>query len=619
MILRAGSRFLFILLLSHCLPLFSARCLAETSYYVDSLAGSDANSGTSVKAPWRTVAKVNSAHFAPGDHILFKRGSRWRELLSPASSGEAGNPIVIDAYGTGAAPILTGTNLEPQGSWRLCSGCQRDVWHAEVPTRPNIVVFDGVRGDEKTSIAALSSPGDWYWTSDILYVWCTLNPGSYYLNPGVEAGNRSVVVNLSALAYVTLQNLNLTGANGLSTNGVIYAHMQSRIPPRNLVLNNLTLSNGAGQGIHLEDCTNCVIRESNISSMGNDGICMVTLHTADPVTSGFIVGNTVSASQHNGIATYGCAVGGECQGLAFPNGIFLSGIEISANTVHDNGEGIYLEWTNHSSITSNNVYHNMASGNSNAEGGGIELEGSNNNTIQENLIYSNRGNGIELSNDSGAGTKLTGSSYNVVGYNAVHDNGGHGLFTDAAPTQSNLFKYNLVWNHIAGECFLANGIGHEFYGNVCWNNSTGIDLYTSSTTPLTGHISIKNNIIVKSINRAVHIESGVSVSTLVFDHNNYDFGSGEEFLLFDTTYNLNEWRAATGFDTHSFSANPQFVASTPASPGDFVLQPLSPSVGTGTALGSSLNLGLAPASAWPAGVNTAAQSNAWNIGAFVAP
>jgi len=117
----------------------------------------------------------------------------------------------------------------------------------------------------------------------------------------------------------------------------------------------------------------------------------------------------------------------------------------------------------------------------------------------------------------------------------------------------------------------------------------------------------------------VHIESGVSVSTLVFDHNNYDFGPGEEFLLFDTVYNLSEWQAATGFDTHSFSANPQFVASAPTSPGDFVLQSISPNLGTGTTLGSSLDLGLAPASAWPSGVTTAAQPSAWNIGAFVGP
>src|SRR5215471_3241218 len=397
--------------------LFSAPCFAssssltiDTTYYVDSMAGNDANSGTSTASPWRTVAKVNSMSFGAGDRILFKRGGTWRELLAPYSSGEAGNPIVIDAYGTGPAPILTGANLLPQSAWTLCSGCPSNVWRANVSTKPNVVLFNSAHGNRKTAISALVAAGDWYWAYDVLYVWCTMNPGSYYLRPGVEAGNRAVVVNLSALAYVTVQNLELTGANGLPTNGIVYAHMQNGIPPRDLVLNNLTISNGAGNGVHFEDCNNCVIQGSNVSGTGADGISLIALHTEFPVTSGSVAGNTVSNSQHDGIATYGCAIGGDCQGLAFPNGIFLSGILISGNTVHDNGEGIYLEWTNHSSISSNSVYHNTNTANSSAEGDGIELEASSNNTIQENLVYSNRVNGIELSNDSGAGTTLTGAS-----------------------------------------------------------------------------------------------------------------------------------------------------------------------------------------------------------------
>jgi hypothetical protein len=149
-----------------------------TTYYVDSLAGSDSNEGTSSTAPWSTVAKVNSTSFVAGDHILFKRGNTWRELLSPSSSGEAGNPIVIDAYGSGAAPIISGADLLPQSAWTLCSGCQSNVWRASVSTQPNLVIFNGVQGNRKTSIAVLASAGDWHWDSGVLYVWCSMNPGS---------------------------------------------------------------------------------------------------------------------------------------------------------------------------------------------------------------------------------------------------------------------------------------------------------------------------------------------------------------------------------------------------------------------------------------------------------
>lgn len=588
------------------------------SYYIDSTAGNDSNNGTSMSTPWRTVAKVNSTSFAPGDHIFFLRGDTWRETLSFSSAGAAGNPIVLDAYGSGPAPILSGGDLVAQTAWAACTSCQSGVWRASVAAQPNIVIFNGALGNRKTATSSLAAAKDWYWASGVLYVWCTMNPGAFYVSPGVEAGSRGIVADLSAAAYVTLQNLDLTAANALPTNGVIYAHMQNGVAPHDLILNSLALSNGYGHGVHLEDCNNCTIQGSTISGVGSDGISLVSLQ-AQPITSAFIVGNTVTTSHHDGIATYGCAIGGNCQGLTLANGVFLSGVVISGNTVHDNGEGIYLQWTNNSSVTANTVYHNTDTTDPAAEGGGIELEASSSNTIEKNLVYTNLKNGIELSNDSGAGTALTGASSNVIRYNAFHDNGAHGLFTNAAPTQSNQFLYNLVWNHVNGECIIADGVGHAFYGNMCWNNSTGIDLFTSSSTPTTGNITFKNNIIANSITRAVHIESGVNTSTLVFDNNDYDFGSGGEFLQFSTAYTLSGWQAATGLDSHSFAANPLFVSSTPSAPTDFVLQSTSPNVGGGAALSSSFALGLAGSSIWPAGVTTVSQPAAWVIGAFVAP
>ena len=592
---------------------------SNTTYYVDSVAGNDGNAGTSSAMPWRTIAKVNSSRFAAGDRILFKRGRTWHELLEPPSSGEAGNPIVIDAYGSGAAPIVSGADLVPQNAWTLCSSCKSNVWRAAASTQPNIVMFNGSPGSRKTSISALVQAGDWYWDAGVLYTWCSMNPGSYYGSPGVEAGKRTLAADLSALSYLTIQNLRLTGANGIPTNAVVYAHSQNDIQPHDLILQNLVVTNGAGHGVHLEDCNHCIVQGLNVTGMASDGIRLVSLSTSHPITSASIVGNTVSNNHHDGIATYGCAIGGDCQGITFPSGVFLSGISVSGNVVHDNGEGIYFEWTNHSSISSNTIYHNSDSANSAAEGGGIELEAASYNTIQKNLVYTNRGNGVEMSNDAGAGATLTGASHNTIEYNAIHDNGAHGLFTNDAPSQSNLFQYNLVWNQVNGECFIANGFGHTFYGNTCWHNSTGIDLYTSPSTPVTGGITVKNNIIGDSIARAVRVESGVSLSTLVFDHNDYDFGAGEEFMLFDTVHNLAGWRSVSGQDTHSFIANPDFVSSTPSAPKDFVIQSGSPAIGSGAALGSSNVLGLAPGSAWPSAVTTATQFASWDVGAFVVP
>ena len=43
-----------------------------SQYYVDSVAGSDQNSGTSPASPWRSLDKVNGRAFAPGDTIYLK-------------------------------------------------------------------------------------------------------------------------------------------------------------------------------------------------------------------------------------------------------------------------------------------------------------------------------------------------------------------------------------------------------------------------------------------------------------------------------------------------------------------------------------------------------------------
>jgi parallel beta-helix repeat protein len=80
---------------------------SATTYYVSNT-GSDAANGTSTGTAWQTMAKVNSSTFTAGDFILFKKGDSWNERLSPPSSGSAGNVITYGAYGTGAAPIITG-------------------------------------------------------------------------------------------------------------------------------------------------------------------------------------------------------------------------------------------------------------------------------------------------------------------------------------------------------------------------------------------------------------------------------------------------------------------------------------------------------------------------------
>jgi hypothetical protein len=80
-----------------------------TIYYVDCSAIINGN-GTE-NSPWNSLTPVNSTTFAPGNQVLFKRGTTCTGALAPRGSGSAGSPITFSSYGNGAHPIISaGTN-----------------------------------------------------------------------------------------------------------------------------------------------------------------------------------------------------------------------------------------------------------------------------------------------------------------------------------------------------------------------------------------------------------------------------------------------------------------------------------------------------------------------------
>ena len=83
-----------------------AETITGTQYYVDSVGGSDTNTGTSESAAWKSLDKVTSSSFAAGDVVNFKRGSTWNTTLTIASNGSNGSPVTYQAYGTGTAPTI---------------------------------------------------------------------------------------------------------------------------------------------------------------------------------------------------------------------------------------------------------------------------------------------------------------------------------------------------------------------------------------------------------------------------------------------------------------------------------------------------------------------------------
>jgi hypothetical protein len=117
----------------------SAPCAkaANTIFFVDSTAGNDANNGTSMATPWKTLTNVNNTTFAPGTQVQFKRGGVWRGQIKVSSSGSSGSGMITyGAYGSGAHPLFLGSvDASSTSAWTLKSG---NIWQtvAKFPPKP---------------------------------------------------------------------------------------------------------------------------------------------------------------------------------------------------------------------------------------------------------------------------------------------------------------------------------------------------------------------------------------------------------------------------------------------------------------------------------------------------
>ena len=79
-------------------------------YFVDAKNGDDNNSGKQLDSPWKTIEKINSIIFEPGDNVYFKRGTSYSHGFQINGNGTKDNPITVSAYGEGHAPKFTNTN-----------------------------------------------------------------------------------------------------------------------------------------------------------------------------------------------------------------------------------------------------------------------------------------------------------------------------------------------------------------------------------------------------------------------------------------------------------------------------------------------------------------------------
>ena len=151
------------------LPFISngARRLVYPTIFVNSVAGSDANSGASPAQAFATIAAAQAV-VASGSVVGLSRGGYWREQFNITA-----NNIAVVNYGSGAMPVIDGADIVTTGWTQPDAITYPNVWSrswtraSATTTASEMLGYweAGVRPRFASSLADLQTNGGWFTTS----------------------------------------------------------------------------------------------------------------------------------------------------------------------------------------------------------------------------------------------------------------------------------------------------------------------------------------------------------------------------------------------------------------------------------------------------------------------
>jgi len=541
----------------------------SATYYVDCTASGDQGAGTSTTTAWKTISRVNVSSFSPGDSILFKRGCTWREQLTVPSSGAAGQPITFGAYGSGAKPVFSGSDVIT--GWAVYLG---STWQATLTTQPTQVFIGGTRLVKGTNQGTLLDH-QWIWTSSVLYVRDeTGDPDTSGVT--ITASVRSYGIDVNGRDYDNFSSLYVdeTGAHG------IYVHGDSD----NLTFDSVDVRSSFATGFLCGEArggiSNVTFTNGDVSYCGGNG-----LYSCDGTDGVVLRGNTV---HHNCRLRSGVDTGADPIQHIWTAGIKATAITctklvVERNLVHDNGTGV--KWT--------------------TAGCGIWLDTSVHGAIiRHNRVYGNDGNGIRIED---------GCCDNDIYYNVVYDNRDHEI--EFANNRYETSR-NRVYNNVFYSSGTYNTAGIVVRGNF------GINDTKVENNISIGHIQAELYVTPPATNTGgghgnIYEYNCFGPQSSGFIHYGIDWPDPAWQNASVSTYDA--WEAVYGGRTYPVETDPQF---TSAAGGNFTLQPSSRCIDAGADVGPSYSTALLPGSSWPSNVLTGDQYTTgqwWEIGAYLFP
>lgn len=240
----------------------------NTTYYLDPDNGDDENRGTRPESAWRTLARVNTSRFAPGDKILIKAGSTFHGKLWPKGTGIPGRPITIDSYGDGPPPAIHG-NGEPSATLLLEN---TNAWHIR-----NLELTNTGEQPEafRYGISILiEDTGD---RGDFEFRNLHIHGVNGTDKPGVGEGAAISISNHSTAVPtrfdgVLIEDCTISncGRNGIVIDGGSTDRARW-LTNLNVVIRQNTIEDVRGEGIKLSGCDNAIVEYNTVSGAGRAG------------------------------------------------------------------------------------------------------------------------------------------------------------------------------------------------------------------------------------------------------------------------------------------------------------------------------------------------------------
>ncbi|MBN1184949.1 MAG: T9SS type A sorting domain-containing protein [Bacteroidales bacterium] len=320
--------------------------VSATSYYVSN-SGNDAANGTSPATAWKTISKINSTTFSPGDSIKFRCGDRWFEALTLTESGTSSAYITITSYGTGAKPKLYGSKAVTSFTklpgydnvYRLNELVDYDLYYGIPGSSSRASIIWKISGDDtrywssrQTSFAELSSNYDYYWQNDSVYVYYDGDINNVDTLEVMQLAWGITLGNGAGGEYITIEGLDLQ----FWASRCIGMYNYPEITKHGFQLRNCHLAytasreDAVGYGVAIAYC-DMIIENNDAHDNGRRNISLnLVANTSDAIMRDVIVRNN---TLHDGYHTTGVDMS-----MHSPDN-YVRNIHICNNLIYDRYEG----------------------------------------------------------------------------------------------------------------------------------------------------------------------------------------------------------------------------------------------------------------------------------------